>query len=110
MNFQSWDRFDMGIYHHFNQTHQFFEDDYESAGLLGERQAEEVSSLLAQCNLQAEDFSAGWSRLDATRGSDITLEVSHKANDRWRHILVPASMIKIFILSIGNCRAENVSW
>ena len=95
MNFQSWDRFDMGIYHHFNQTHQFFEDDYESAGLLGERQAEEVSSLLAQCNLQAEDFSAGWSRLDATRGSDITLEVSHKANDRWRHILVSAFTIKI---------------
>jgi len=81
-NFKSWDRFDLGIYHYFNQTHQFFEDDYDSAVKVGERHQEDVGNLLNLCNLQPEDFSAGWSRLDATRGSDLILEVSHKANDR----------------------------
>jgi len=81
-NFKSWDRFDLGIYHYFNQTHQFFKDDYDSATKVGERHQEDVGDLLNLCNLQPEDFSAGWSRLDATRGSDMILEVSHKANDR----------------------------
>ena len=81
-NFKSWDRFDLGIYHYHNQTHQFFVDDYDSATKVGDRHQEDVGNLLNLCNLQPEDFSAGWSRLDATRGSDIILEVSHKANDR----------------------------
>ena len=85
MNFNGWDRFDMGIYHHFNQTHNFFEDDYESASKHDERESEDIGSLLNLCNLQPEDFSAGWSRMDATRGKDVVLEVSHRANDRYHH-------------------------
>ena len=81
-NFKSWDRFDMGIFHHFNQTHHFFADDYDSADKLSERDSEEIGTLLNLCNLQPEDFSSGWSRVDATRGKDIVLEVSHRANDR----------------------------
>jgi len=82
MNFKSWDRYDMGIYQHFNQSHNFFADDYESGMKLSDRSIEDVGSLLNLCNLQPEDFSSGWSRLDATRGTDMILEVSHRANDR----------------------------
>jgi len=82
MNFKSWDRYDMGIYHHFNQSHKFFADDYESGLKLSGRSIEDIGSLLNLCNLQPEDFSSGWSRLDATRGTDMILEVSHRANDR----------------------------
>ena len=83
MNFKNWDRFDMGTFHHFNQSHNFFADDYDSAAKFDERQSEDIGSLLNLCNLQPEDFSAGWSRLDATRGKDLVLEVSHRANDRY---------------------------
>ena len=51
-NFKSWDRFDMGIFHHFNQTHHFFADDYDSADKLSERDSEEIGTLLNLCNLQ----------------------------------------------------------
>ena len=81
-SFKSWDRFDMGIFHHFNNTHQYYADAYEGSSKLEERQSEEIGNLLNLCNLQPEDFSSGWSRLDATRGKDMILEVSHRANDR----------------------------
>ena len=42
MNFKSWDRYDMGIYHHFNQSHKFFADDYESGLKLSGRSIEEA--------------------------------------------------------------------
>ena len=80
--FKSTDRFDLNIYHHFNQTHCFFTDDYESATRLQDNEKEDVDNLLNLCNVQPEDFSSGWSKLDATRGKDLILEVSHKANER----------------------------
>ena len=80
--FKSTDRFDLNIQHHFNQSHCFFTDDYESATRLQDNDVEDIDNLLNLCNVQTEDFSSGWSKLDATRGKDLILEVSHKANER----------------------------
>ena len=80
--FKSTDRFDLNTYRHFNQSHCFFTDDYESATRLENNDIEDIGNLLNLCNVQSEDFSSGWSKLDATRGKDLILEVSHKANER----------------------------
>ena len=115
----------MNIYHHFNHSHGYFRDDYDSGTALSHQDVEDVEKvgkyltffsrvdlaifvartcfqnifgsveinwkhfndfcyiqILNLCNVQPEDFSSGWSKLDATRGSDLILEVSHKANER----------------------------
>jgi len=80
--FRSTDRYDMNIYHHFNHSHGYFRDDYDSASRLSDQDVEDIDKMLNLCNVQTEDFSSGWSKLDATRGKDLILEVSHKANER----------------------------
>lgn len=72
----------MNIYHHFNHSHGYFRDDYDSASRLSDQDVEDIDKMLNLCNVQTEDFSSGWSKLDATRGKDLILEVSHKANER----------------------------
>lgn len=79
---KSTDRYDMNIHHHFNHTHEYFKDDYESATRLNDEDVEDIDKILNLCNVQTEDFSSGWAKVDATRGKDLILEVSHKANER----------------------------
>jgi len=80
--FKSNDRFDHDVFLHFNQTHQFDENDYDTATKLDDNHTKDIQEILDQCNILSSDFTSGWKKVDATRGMDYVIEASQKSNEK----------------------------
>jgi len=80
--YKSTDRFDRDVSISFNQTHQLNDNEYDPATKHDYHNTKDTNNILNQCNVQPNEFSEGWRKVDATRGIDYIFKLSQGTNDK----------------------------